>query len=69
MSAIKQIAPSSFFTDFDTVKEALKMRCDEMKHVANALAERRSEHAEYAANKYIDALKCYDAFGEWDGIF
>jgi hypothetical protein len=57
--------------EFYTKKRALKKRSDEMFQVAVGLIQRKSEYAEYAADKYVDALNAYTRHGEteWDAIF
>ena len=57
--------------EFYTKKKALKKRSDEMFQVAADLIQRKSEYAEYAGDKYLDALNAYVRHGEteWDAIF
>jgi hypothetical protein len=52
-------------------KNALKKRSNEMFQVASDLIARKSEHADYAVGKYVDALKACTRHGEteWDAIF
>ena len=59
------------FNRFYTKKRALKKRSDEMFQVAVDLIQRKSEYAEYAADKYVEALNAYTRHGEteWDAIF
>ena len=62
---------NSSSNEFYTKKKALKKRSDEMFQLAADLIQRKSEYAEYAADKYVDALNAYTRHGEteWDAIF
>ena len=68
---LEDIGFNSSSNEFYTKKNALKKRSDEMFQVAVDLIQRKSEYAEYAADKYVDALNAYTRHGEteWDAIF
>ena len=55
--------------DYAARKMALMKRNDEMLQVATDLVERRSEHAEYAVEKYIQASNELHGFSQWDEVF
>jgi hypothetical protein len=52
-------------------RNALKKRSAEMYQLATELIARKSEYADYAVDKYVDALKACTLHGEteWDAIF